>query len=135
MAQEEFVPADKQSGFLGWRICAAAVLTQAVAIGFTLGSVGVFAAPLAEELGATATQFNLAVSLFSLVMNLSMPIIGGFLDRGSADHIRAVQPLFRLHRPRTKYPLERQRAIHPGFANVVSRSDARPGRRGRRRTD
>ena len=73
MAQEEFVPADTQSGFLGWRICAAGVLTQAVAIGFTLGSVGVFAAPLAEELGATATQFNLAVSLFSLVMNLSMP--------------------------------------------------------------
>ncbi|MEZ4334068.1 MAG: MFS transporter [Myxococcota bacterium] len=68
--------------FFGWRVCAAAVLTQAVAIGFTLGSVGVFAAPLARDLGATATQFNLGVSVFSLVMNLSMPLIGRQLDRG-----------------------------------------------------
>lgn len=68
--------------FFGWRVCAAAVLTQAVAIGFTLGSVGVFAAPLAQELGATATQFNLGVSVFSLIMNLSMPLIGRQLDRG-----------------------------------------------------
>lgn len=68
--------------FSGWRICGAAVLTQAVAIGFTLGSVGVFAAPLAQELGATATQFNVGVSVFSLVMNLSMPLIGRQLDRG-----------------------------------------------------
>lgn len=68
--------------FSGWRVCAAAVLTQAVAIGFTLGSVGVFAAPLAAELGATATQFNVGVSIFSLVMNLSMPLIGRQLDRG-----------------------------------------------------
>ena len=62
--------------FAGWRVCGAAVLTQAVAIGFTLGSVGVFAAPLASELGATATQFNVGVSVFSLVMNFSMPFIG-----------------------------------------------------------
>lgn len=68
--------------FSGWRVCAAAVATQAVAIGFTLGSVGVFAAPLAAELGATATQFNIGVSVFSLVMNLSMPLIGRQLDRG-----------------------------------------------------
>ncbi len=68
--------------FSGWRICGAAVLTQAVAIGFTLGSVGVFAAPLAKDLGATATQFNIGVSVFSLVMNLSMPFIGRQLDRG-----------------------------------------------------
>lgn len=68
--------------FSGWRICAAGVLTQAVAIGFTLGSVGVFAAPLARELGATATQFNFGVALFSLMMNLSMPFIGSQLARG-----------------------------------------------------
>lgn len=73
--------------FSGWRVCAFAALTQAVAIGFTLGAVGLFAVPMAEDLGATATQFNLAVSIFSLVMNLSMPAIGRFLDRGS---IRAV---------------------------------------------
>ncbi|MFO0688329.1 MAG: MFS transporter [Myxococcota bacterium] len=68
--------------FSGWRVCGAAVLTQAVAIGFTLGSVGVFAAPLAKDLGATATQFNVGVSVFSLMMNLSMPFIGSQLDRG-----------------------------------------------------
>lgn len=69
--------------FSGWRVCVFAALTQAVAIGFTLGAVGLFAAPLAADFGASATQFNLAVSVFSLVMNLSMPVIGGFLDRGS----------------------------------------------------
>lgn len=68
--------------FSGWRVCGASILTQAVAIGFTLGSVGVFAAPLAAELGATATQFNVGVSVFSLMMNLSMPFIGSQLDRG-----------------------------------------------------
>lgn len=76
--------------FSGWRVCGAAVLTQAVAIGFTLGTVGVFAAPLAAELGATATQFNVGVSVFSLVMNLSMPLIGRQLDRG---RIRTVMTL------------------------------------------
>ncbi len=52
-----------------------------------------------------------------------------FLDHSSADYVRAVQPLFRLYWPRTEHPLEWQREIHPGFTNVVSRSNARPGRR------
>jgi MFS family permease len=73
--------------FSGWRICAAGVATQAIAIGFTLGAVGLFAAPLADELGATATQFNLGVSLFTLVMNLAMPVVGGLLDRGSIRRV------------------------------------------------
>jgi MFS family permease len=73
--------------FSGWKVCAAGAGTQAIAIGFTLGAVGLFAAPLGEELGATATQFNLGVALFTLVMNLSMPIIGGLLDRGSIRRV------------------------------------------------
>ncbi len=76
------MPRAPHPAFSGWRVCGASVLTQAVAIGFTLGSVGVFAAPLAKELGATATQFNVGVSLFSLMMNLSMPLIGRQLDQG-----------------------------------------------------
>lgn len=76
--------------FSGWRVCSFAVLTQAIAIGFTLGAVGLFAAPLAEDFGMTATQFGLGVSGFSLVMNLSMPVIGRALDRGS---IRVVMAL------------------------------------------
>ncbi len=76
------MPRAPHPAFSGWRVCAASVLTQSVAIGFTLGSVGVFAAPLAAELGATATQFNIGVSLFSLMMNLSMPFIGAQLGLG-----------------------------------------------------
>lgn len=76
--------------FSGWRVCVFAVLTQAIAIGFTLGAVGLFAAPLGEEFGMTATQFGLGVSGFSLVMNLSMPLIGGFLDRGSIRGVMTV---------------------------------------------
>lgn len=79
--------------FSGWRVCAVGVVTQALAIGFTLGAVGLFAAPLAEELGATATQFNLAVSLFTVVMNLSMPLIGRALDRGSIARVMTVGAL------------------------------------------
>ena len=73
--------------FSGWKVCAAGAGTQAIAIGFTLGAVGLFAAPLAAELGATATHFNLGVGLFTLVMNLSMPVIGGLLDRGSIRRV------------------------------------------------
>lgn len=62
--------------FSGWRICAAGVLTQAVAIGFTISGVSVFAESLTKEFGATATEFNAGVALFSLMMNFSMPFIG-----------------------------------------------------------
>lgn len=79
--------------FAGWRVCAAGVATQAIAIGFTLGAVGLFAAPLARELGATATHFNLGVSLFTLVMNASMPVIGRLLDRGSIRRVMLIGAL------------------------------------------
>jgi len=68
--------------FVGWRVCAAGVLTQAVAIGFTISGVSVFAESLSKEFGATATEFNAGVALFSLMMNLSMPFIGVQLARG-----------------------------------------------------
>jgi len=76
--------------FSGWRVCSFAVLTQALAIGFTLGAVGLFAAPLAADFGMTATQFGFGVSGFSLVMNLSMPVIGNALDRGSIRRVMAI---------------------------------------------
>lgn len=84
------MPVAPHPHFSGWRVCAFAALTQALAIGFTLGAVGLFHAPLADEFGMTATQFGLGVSGFSLAMNLSMPVIGRFLDRGS---IRVVMAL------------------------------------------
>ncbi|MCB9725605.1 MAG: MFS transporter [Spirochaetaceae bacterium] len=76
--------------FSGWRVCAFAALTQAIAIGFTLGTVGVFAAPIASEFGSTATQFNFGVALFSLVMNASMPLAGRLLDRGAIRLVMAI---------------------------------------------
>ncbi|MGB0618340.1 MAG: hypothetical protein ACPGVZ_02640, partial [Myxococcota bacterium] len=77
------MPPSPHPDFSGWRVCVYAGLTQALAIGFTLGAVGLFAAPVGEEFGITATGFNLGVGGFTLVMNLSMPVIGRFVDRGS----------------------------------------------------
>ena len=79
--------------FSGWRVCVYAGLTQALAIGFTLGAVGLFAAPVGEEFGITATGFNLGVGGFTLVMNLSMPVIGRFIDRGSIRNVMALGAL------------------------------------------
>ena len=79
--------------FSGWRVCGFSALTQALAIGFTLGAVGLFFGPLADEFGMTATHFGLGVSGFSLVMNLSMPVIGRFLDGGSIRGVMALGAL------------------------------------------
>ena len=84
------MPPAPHPSFSGWRVCAFAALTQALAIGFTLGAVGLFAAPMAAEFGIGATGFNVGVGGFTLVMNLSMPIIGRFVDQGS---IRGVMSL------------------------------------------
>ncbi len=84
------VAASPHPAFSGWRVCTAGVVTQAVAIGFTIGAVGLFAAPLGAELGASATDFNLGVSLFTVVMNLAMPIVGGLLDRDSIRRVMTI---------------------------------------------
>ena len=87
------MPPSPHPDFSGWRVCGYAGLTQALAIGFTLGAVGLFAAPLGEAFGITATGFNLGVGGFTLVMNLSMPVIGRFIDRGSIRNVMALGAL------------------------------------------
>ena len=87
------MPPKPHPAFVGWHVTGAAFVTQAVAIGFTIGTVAVFAAPLATELGASATEFNLGISLFTLVMNLSMPLIGRALDRGAISRVMSLGAL------------------------------------------
>ena len=84
------MPSPPHPHFSGWRVCAYSALTQALAIGFTLGAVGLFAAPVGEEFGISATFFNVGVGGFTLVMNLSMPLIGRALDRGSIRSVMAL---------------------------------------------
>ena len=84
------MPSPPHPHFSGWRVCAYSALTQALAIGFTLGAVGLFAAPVGEEFGISATLFNVGVGGFTLVMNLSMPLIGRALDRGSIRSVMAL---------------------------------------------
>jgi len=65
------------------RLIAASFATQAVAIGFTLGSLAVFMAPIESELGASRTQLSLMVSIWNVAMGLASPVAGRMLDRGS----------------------------------------------------
>ncbi len=87
------MPPEPHPHFSGWRVCAFAALTQALAIGFTLGAVGLFAGPMGAEFGIGATAFNVGVGGFTCVMNLSMPLIGRVVDRGSIRGVMSIGAL------------------------------------------
>jgi len=87
------LPPEPHPHFSGWRVCSYAALTQALAIGFTLGAMGLFARPLGEEFGFGSTAFNVGVGGFTCVMNLSMPVIGRFVDRGSIRGVMSIGAL------------------------------------------
>jgi predicted MFS family arabinose efflux permease len=73
--------------FRGWRIVAAAFLTQAVAIGFTMGTFTFFVRPLEEAFHASRATITLGMSIMFATMGISLAFIGRELDRRSARAI------------------------------------------------
>ncbi|MCE2391306.1 MAG: MFS transporter [Proteobacteria bacterium] len=82
--------------FAGWRMVGMGFGTQALAIGFTLGTFGVFLAPMEEAFGASRGQVSLGLALMNLFMNLSLPWVGRALDRGSPRRIMALGALLNV---------------------------------------
>ncbi|MEM7410050.1 MAG: MFS transporter [Myxococcota bacterium] len=77
-------------GFLGWRVVFIAFLAQLLSNTVTLSSFGVFLEPLTETFDKSVGELSRAMSIVFVVMGLSGPILGQFLDRGYA---RVIMPL------------------------------------------
>ena len=69
------------NSFYGYRIIAAAFVSQFVATGIFSYVLGPFMLPMIEELGWTRAEFTLSRSLGQLVMGLTGFVIGSYVDR------------------------------------------------------
>lgn len=67
--------------FYGYRIIAAAFISQFVAVGIFSYVLGPFMIPMIEELGWSRAEFTLSRSLGQLVMGMTGFIIGSYVDR------------------------------------------------------
>lgn len=82
--------APEPAAFRGPRIIVAALLSNAVSVGCTLGVFGVFLAPLAEEFAAPKAQLALGSSFWQAAMGLGSPVVGWLLVRYSVRTFMAV---------------------------------------------
>lgn len=67
--------------FYGYRIVAAAFVSQFVAMGIFSYVLGPFMLPMIEELGWSRSEFTLARSIGQLVMGITGFVIGSYVDR------------------------------------------------------
>jgi MFS family permease len=72
------------SRFDGWRVVGAALVSQGVAIGFTVSSYSLFVESIEADLGATRAQTNLGISILLAMGALISPALGRVIDRGPA---------------------------------------------------
>jgi MFS family permease len=73
--------------FQGWRVVAAAAVAQGLAVGFTMGTFGIFLEPMEVAFGASRASVSWGLAGMNLLMNLAMPLVGGAMDRGSIRRI------------------------------------------------
>ncbi|MBJ19583.1 MAG: hypothetical protein CL933_09195 [Deltaproteobacteria bacterium] len=76
--------------FYGWRIVGVAAASQALAVGTTFFSYGVFVKPLAEEFDAPRLVVVLGLTLLMLVQGIVSPFLGRAMDDWS---VRGVMTL------------------------------------------
>lgn len=88
-AAEASSPATERP-FLGWRVLGAAFVAQFLAGGVTFASFGVFVIPLSEAFATPRGRLNLAFSIGFVVMALSGPVVGHWLDRGYARTVMVI---------------------------------------------
>jgi len=79
--------------FRGWRIVGVGFFTQAISIGFTVGTFSLFLPSLVEEFGASHASVSSGIGIFMAVMTLTGPWIGRLLDRGSIRGVMALGAL------------------------------------------
>ncbi len=79
--------------FSGWRIVAVAFFSQALAIGFTMGTYTFFVRPLEQDFGVSRDQAMGGLSLMIVAMGVSLPFIGRALDTRSARAVMLIGAL------------------------------------------
>ncbi len=90
MRGEPFQPGADGRVFYGWWIVGAVFIGQAISIGCTSYTFGLFQGPITAELDASSTQFNLGMTLFGVATALFAPFLGHLLDRHSIRKIMAL---------------------------------------------
>ncbi len=70
--------------YYGWRIVAVSVLLTALSSGSAFYAFGLFIVPFDEDFGWSRGQISGAISLHFLLVGLSGPFAGRFMDRGRA---------------------------------------------------
>jgi MFS family permease len=65
----------------GWLIIACVVLVNFIVMGPSIGTIGIFFAPLIKEFGWTREQVSIIATAFLLAMGIVHPFVGWLLDR------------------------------------------------------
>ena len=84
----------RSTPFRGWWMVAIGFLTQALAVGVTMGSFPVFLVPVSEAFGASLMEVSLGVSILMAVTTLSGVVVGPILDRRSIRWVMTVGALW-----------------------------------------
>jgi MFS family permease len=80
---------NSQELFYGWRIVAASFVIIFSSTGIIFYSFGVFVPRLELDLGWSATQLGLAVSVWALLFGFSGPLVGVFIEKYGAKRVIA----------------------------------------------
>ena len=68
--------------FYGWWVVAAAIVGQSTGPAqFAFAALGLFMLPFAHEFGWQRAEVSLALTFFTVVLALSLPVVGGIVDR------------------------------------------------------
>ena len=70
-----------------WTLLAAVVAVQAVGIGATFGAFTVFVDPVAQDFGASRAQVSFGIGLLALMIGVTGPFWGRWIDTGSFRRI------------------------------------------------
>ncbi len=88
--QEKPAPAcDRAHGvFFGWWVVAASVVGLSVGPGqFAFGSLGLFIVPLGAEFGWDRAEISLALTVFTVALAVSLPVVGTVVDRAGSRRV------------------------------------------------
>ncbi|MEM9533225.1 MAG: MFS transporter [Pseudomonadota bacterium] len=79
--------------FYGWAIAAMGMLGNAIQGGIIFWSMGMYTSAFEDEFGATRARITLIETLITAGSNLMSPLVGMWVDKGSARHLVAVGTL------------------------------------------
>ena len=82
--------------FYGYRIIAAAFVSQFVALGIFSYVLGPFMLPMIEDLGWSRTEYTLSRSIGQMVMGITGFLIGSYIDRFGPRPLMLIGAVFQF---------------------------------------